>query len=531
MSTKETNDNASIFNVCCQKSIINKNNLRYHFQSHKDSLICIDELKTKNKSNFTNFYQIEKRKKINTDDNYEHLCEFNKFINIIYKNQGLNVNQKMRTHDKEKTFILISNIRERKEDIIAEMCAYSICNNIHSTKRKCHKNYTSNVAKTDNKINNKTKNTRQKQYKQSKLRLSQKNITSKKEQNQAENINVAKKINLFTSSQQFKNLSNKVSSQTNNLYQINTKKNNLNDNKIRQSKNVELFRIKMSIETYTYKQAKQFLDLYYDEMKIYFKGKVEVLGIGSFGTVFKFFDEKYNANVAIKCLEKGNFECDYDNSEIIALMILEKHENVVEYFYSIFSDNLIFIVLDYVEYSLCEFNGRRDLINHFMKQLIAGVKFIHSKHIMHRDLKPENILVTKDLVLKISDFGSCCIDYGVEIVSEDLVATYQYRAPELFHIGLKYTSNIDVFAIGIIAYKLYTCHFMVHGRNMEEYGINLISLLADRFEFYKHIHEYVKDTNLVLFIFRCCHYNPYDRFTIDEAYQEHQFESNNFSIK
>ena len=42
---------------------------------------------------------------------------------------------------------------------------------------------------------------------------------------------------------------------------------------------------------------------------------------------------------------------------------------------------------------------------HFAKQLISAVHYIHRMGYAHRDLKLENIFVDKDWNLKIGDFG------------------------------------------------------------------------------------------------------------------------------
>ncbi len=38
--------------------------------------------------------------------------------------------------------------------------------------------------------------------------------------------------------------------------------------------------------------------------------------------------------------------------------------------------------------------------------ILYGLTFVHSKKVLHMDLKPMNILMDKNLVPKITDFGS-----------------------------------------------------------------------------------------------------------------------------
>jgi len=57
----------------------------------------------------------------------------------------------------------------------------------------------------------------------------------------------------------------------------------------------------------------------------------------------------------------------------------------------------------------------------YLKSILSGLDFLHSKGIVHRDIKPENILFHNDTT-KIGDFG---------FSTERHLATPSYASPEM----------------------------------------------------------------------------------------------------
>lgn len=52
--------------------------------------------------------------------------------------------------------------------------------------------------------------------------------------------------------------------------------------------------------------------------------------------------------------------------------------------------------------------------------LMCGLLYLHSAHVLHRDIKPANILINEDCTVKICDFGLARSIDGIETVKEIL---------------------------------------------------------------------------------------------------------------
>lgn len=92
-----------------------------------------------------------------------------------------------------------------------------------------------------------------------------------------------------------------------------------------------------------------------------------------------------------------------------------------------------------------------------MRQICAGLAYIHSKEILHRDLKPENVLRTQAGTWAIADFG---LARAVAESSVRLTATAEamgsafYTAPEQWKDAKRVDERADIYSAGKILQAL-----------------------------------------------------------------------------
>lgn len=190
---------------------------------------------------------------------------------------------------------------------------------------------------------------------------------------------------------------------------------------------------------------------------------LDLVGQGQFGRVFVAVELDSGALVALKELKTKQLSTSSFLRELTFLVTL-RHFNLVTCRALEHGQNERYLVMDY-----CEGGTLRSLLNHstpltlhqslqLVIDILSGLKFAHDRGIIHRDLKPENILLkTSDrfYTAHIADFGIAKLKQ--EIDSQNILGNTgspAYMAPEQFY-G-EYSSNCDLYGVGIILYELVT---------------------------------------------------------------------------
>ena len=113
-----------------------------------------------------------------------------------------------------------------------------------------------------------------------------------------------------------------------------------------------------------------------------------------------------------------------------------------------------------------------DLIIDLMVQACDGLDHAHSKGLVHRDVKPGNCLMTKNGILKVTDFGltkrsvaesgndsqislteSVMIDVRSGVTAAGM-GTPGYMAPEMWVTGSKVGPQADIYGFGVMLFEI-----------------------------------------------------------------------------
>lgn len=98
-------------------------------------------------------------------------------------------------------------------------------------------------------------------------------------------------------------------------------------------------------------------------------------------------------------------------------------------------------------------NVRFETIMEILRQLLKGLKYIHSKKIVHHDIKPSNIFIQEDnggMLVQLGDFGLAC---PLQSARHSIAGgTKLYAAPE--QIQGTCVSKSDMYSLGIVLLEL-----------------------------------------------------------------------------
>ncbi|HKU82304.1 MAG TPA: Stk1 family PASTA domain-containing Ser/Thr kinase, partial [Candidatus Tumulicola sp.] len=191
------------------------------------------------------------------------------------------------------------------------------------------------------------------------------------------------------------------------------------------------------------------------------------LGEGGMATVYCGTDTVLRRRVAIKVLRE-QYAADqefvrrfYQEAESAARL---SHPNIVNTYDVGRENDAYYIVMELVDgASLAEIiaaDGKlpEPVALDYAAQIASGLAYAHRMGLLHRDIKPANILVTKDDVVKLSDFGiaRAVSAHTMTLTKPGLVmGSVYYISPEQAQDHELHESS-DLYSLGVVLYQMLT---------------------------------------------------------------------------
>lgn len=259
------------------------------------------------------------------------------------------------------------------------------------------------------------------------------------------------------------------------------------------------------------------------EIEDYYEFDTNLLGSGSYGSVFKCTSKTTNAVRAVKQMYRTHPR--YMDWVRLEAKIMKKmdHPNIIKLFETFEDSKHVYLVME-----LCQGGGLAERLKQakwfpewqaagLMRQILRTVAYMHKQGICHRDLKPENFLfLTKDPiernVLKIIDFGvSCTFEVDRSCTFRDKAGTPYYTSPQV--LDGRYTKACDLWSCGVIMYMLLCGIPPFPGKSDEEVWKKVARAnFAFQSEAWKEVSEDAK--NLIRGLMK---YKEHERFSACQA--------------
>ncbi|AYV76989.1 MAG: serine/threonine protein kinase [Barrevirus sp.] len=171
-------------------------------------------------------------------------------------------------------------------------------------------------------------------------------------------------------------------------------------------------------------------------------------------------DKKYNNKYILKMktyVSKNEYE-------VYKVLSLRHHPNIQQVVRMFGYNNKICFLYEYIDgQDLYEYSQNKSFTERqcqsIVKQIVDGLNFLHSLHIIHLDIKCENVLYDDiNNTVKIIDFDFATIIDNPEskyVITGDLCGTEFYVAPETISSNI-YSCKTDIWQLGVLLYALIT---------------------------------------------------------------------------
>jgi tetratricopeptide (TPR) repeat protein len=197
-------------------------------------------------------------------------------------------------------------------------------------------------------------------------------------------------------------------------------------------------------------------------------GKYEVgdlLGTGSFGTVYKAWDTELRRTVALKLPRAGSHAPPEDVERLLKearSAAALQHPSIVALYEAGQADGTSYLASEFIAGpTLADRCGQGSLPPREAAGLIAGVAealhYAHLQGVIHRDIKPSNILLDCEGRPHLADFGLArrVMSESLATCQGQILGTPAYMSPEQARGEReKIDGRSDVYSLGVVLYEL-----------------------------------------------------------------------------
>jgi eukaryotic-like serine/threonine-protein kinase len=188
----------------------------------------------------------------------------------------------------------------------------------------------------------------------------------------------------------------------------------------------------------------------------------EILGRGGMGTVYRATDLTLGEDVALKlvaCDAQDHPEAAHRFRQEVRLSRRVTHPNVIRVHDLGEYDNLLYMTMELVVGSTLHSVLRNEApmpvprAVELTRTITAALGAAHAVGIIHRDLKPTNILIESTGRVVLSDFGIARLIQEDNGLTQGIVGTMSYMAPEQVLNG-HIDERTDLYSLGIILFEM-----------------------------------------------------------------------------
>ena len=203
---------------------------------------------------------------------------------------------------------------------------------------------------------------------------------------------------------------------------------------------------------------------------------LERLGGGTFGDVYRVWDNHLEREVALKLLKTDDSVQDLQASRIAAegrLLARVRHPNVITVHGVDVHDHRVGLWMELVRGATLEQGLREHGPLSAREAALVGIDLcralaaIHAAGLIHRDVKAQNVMREDGGRIVLMDLGTGRETNRGEQRTPDLAGTPLYLAPEIF-AGASASERTDLYSLGVLLYHLVTGTFPVRATTIEE---------------------------------------------------------------